>query len=168
MNSLEVQMALLPGQGVIRQPMPERQDNSAKLVNELQKQIDSMRKDQAHSNAIKNVFGGSGASGSDTPAPADSRGKKRRAAQQKGEPDQPPKPAPNAPGAAPRLPPGLEGCSARSSAATGRKRMCFAFNQSGCKAVKPGVSCSRGAHLCMRTVNGEACSMPHAQNACTR
>jgi hypothetical protein len=91
--------------------------------------------------------------------------------------DQQPQPAgrPQQPGPkAPRtertgnLPKALIGCCNVSSAATGSKRFCFAFNLGTCKGATPGASCTRGFHGCMKPAqNGEACSGNHAASACT-
>jgi hypothetical protein len=62
-----------------------------------------------------------------------------------------------------RLPAGLIGMQSVSSASSGKKRMCFSFNlPAGCSGAKPGLECSRGWHLCMKTVNDEACSKAHS------
>jgi hypothetical protein len=148
-------MAMMPRQGVVHVPPPtqDKSDLTAKLLSGLQKQLDSLKNDK-HANAIQKAFNSPGVSSGD-PAPKpgkDAKAKKedaRKAAKNKEL--KPPK--------------GLEGCLTRSSAATGRKRMCFQFNLGQCNNKK---ECTHGAHFCMRNVKGEACSMPHPATSCTR
>ena len=126
-------------------------------MKELQKQIDELRKGQNHASAIKKAFDGPGAAnGGGAAAGSDSKKKRKAAAKAAAEQRQV------------RQPKSLEGCCTISNAATNRKRMCFAFNLGQCNQVKPGQPCSKGMHLCMKNINGEACSLAHPQSSCTR
>lgn len=71
------------------------------------------------------------------------------------------------------MPPGLEGMAAKTSAATGMKRLCFGFNLGTCKACGPGETCGKGLHGCMKPVgpDGEACGGAHpaaSAGGCTK
>ena len=151
--SLPVQMALMPRQGSVQpRAAQEKPELSSKLVNALQKQIDELKKSSKHATAIQGAFAGNASASGGAPAKT-GKAQKRKIADGTG-PIRPPK--------------GLEGCSTVSSTATESKRMCFSYNMAGCTKAKPGGSCLKGVHLCMKTVNGEACSMSHSQSACTR
>jgi hypothetical protein len=159
LNSLDTQMALMPRQGFVAVPQQVASDQSAKLIAALQKQVDSMQKQmtgQKHARAISDVF--SGPCGSQMPqaiadAPAatgagkTAKGKKADA---KGDKD-------------PKCPSALKGCCTRSNQATGRRKMCYAYNLGKCNSVADGAECAKGAHLCMKSVNGVACSKSHPQ-----
>jgi hypothetical protein len=154
LQSFEVQMALMPRQGSARSQQPAvKADPSNKLLSALQKQVDDLKR----AGTVRDVFGGP-AKGGAAPAPKqikdkDGKGKKRKS---------PP------PAREPNLPKELAGCQTRSSAATGRKRMCFNFNKGSCKDAKPGYACNKGAHICMKDVGGEACSGDHPAISCSR
>jgi hypothetical protein len=158
---LDVQMALMPRQGAAPRSQPAetpKADLPSKLVSALQKQIDDLKRASAISGAFNGASSsaaGAGKQGPKAELPM-SRGQKRKQAIESTE---------NRPV---RLPKGLEGCSTVSNAATSKKRMCFSYNMTGCNKAKPGGTCVKGVHLCMKTVGGEACSMPHAQHSCTR
>ena len=62
-----------------------------------------------------------------------------------------------------RLPPALQGMSSVSTAATGKKRLCFGFNLGNCTGAAPGEECQKGFHLCMKP----GCSKPHPCTKCT-
>ena len=72
-------------------------------------------------------------------------------------------------GKGPTMPSRLIGMCPRSSAATGAKRICFAYNLDGCSAAQPGGECPRGWHLCMVPIGNlkEACSKFHTVAAHT-
>ena len=135
---------------------------TARLLSALQKQINDLARapkpdnSARHAKAIQNAF-----TPVSEPAPppaikdggrkgADAKAKATRR-QKKGEL---------------KPPAALAGCATRSSVATGSAKMCYAFNLGTCY-VK-GDRCSNGEHLCMRKVNGEACSQKHPQSSCTR
>jgi hypothetical protein len=156
LKDLDVKMALMPRQGVAQQRKEPALDNTAKLLSDLQKQIENVRKEAKHASAVSSAFTPKAPAKTPAAQPTKGSGKGNDAKKRK-KGDK-----------APRLPKGLEDCSTVSSAASGSKRFCFSFNMSGCKDAKPGHSCGRGAHLCMKTLSsGEACSGSHPQSACT-
>jgi hypothetical protein len=156
MNSMDIQLALMPRQGNVA-PVPAQPANndSAKLIAALQRQIDDVRKEATRASAIKGAFSGPSSPAAAQPKPkAGKNGKDKRNERKKGVPANPP--------------PALAGGAVRSSNATGSVRMCFPYNLGTCKSKG---DCSKGAHLCMKLLKstGEACSRTDCYSSkCTR
>ena len=153
-------MALQPRQGYLRPPSAPAAADTSKLLSALQKQIDDVKGDSSRANDIKAAFAGgqpahllSGQKAiQNGPAkPKDAKGKRDTC--QKAPKDMKP-------------PAALAGSAMRSSKASGALRMCFSYNLGTCK---PKGECSKGAHLCSKMVNGEACSRKDCiASNCTR
>ena len=143
--SMEVMQALMPRQQLTHQPSAAAQpkDGGPKLLAALQKQIDDLKKQAA------------GAKGSGGGKASNGKGVKKNAGAGPRKPE-------------PKPPKVLAGMCVRSSAATGKKKMCFGYNLGHCSSANPGEECARGFHLCMKPkANGEACSLPHPQGKCS-
>jgi hypothetical protein len=157
LDSLDVQMSLMQRQGYVPPPQPAIDHAGSKIVQALQKQIDALQRQVSEGGRAKAIKDAFSASSSTAPMPAiadrptaDSKGKKNAAQDSKN-------------GRDPKPPAELKGCCTRSSQASGRRKMCYAYNLGNCKKVADGGECSRGAHLCMKNVKGSACSQPHPQ-----
>jgi hypothetical protein len=163
---LEVQMALMPRQGVVRPAAAAAsssdQGQTNKLLAALQKQINDVANEQRRSKNVSDAFAKGGQPKASPNRDAAGPGKKGDDAAKKRERrgnrnDRR--------GSDPKPPAALAGCATRSNAATGRVLMCYGYNLGTCSTK--GDRCAKGEHICMRKVNGEACSQKHPQMSCT-
>ena len=155
LNALPTQMALMPRQGAVSSAASSsNQPDQSKLIAALQRQVDTLQKqtkDQKRAKAIEDVFAKPAAIKDKPRGPSDAKAKKAEAkGKGKGERE-------------PKCPSNLPGCVTRSSPSTGRRKFCYQYNSGDCNAAADGADCAKGAHLCMRSVNGVACSQAHPQ-----
>ena len=158
LDSLKTQMALMPRQGsVSAAASSSNQPDQSRLVSSLQKQVEALQKqnkEQKRAKAIADVFAKPPPAIMDKPRPSqepkDSKAKKAKATGKGSARD-------------PKCPANLPNCCTRSSPSTNLQKMCFAYNTGDCNAAGDGGQCPKGAHLCMRSVNGVACSQAHPQ-----